>query len=745
MSRVPEVDPEHPLDDEEYDMIGPVFIEDLYPPLKGFDDYGDYDGGIGLRHVENDLGVTLVPPAVLPLGSVIELYWNNPYYPVAYLPIQDENLGNRFYDLRVPKEEILPDWAEVYCIVRRPSGNHSKTKPLRLRVKRDRPGDPDPNPDIPGNQGLVFTLPDDLAAGSHVDQDRANRGIRLTVQPYENMAGGDTCLISWGYQTVSYVVSDKEARQPFDVVVTADVIELEPFEEFLPVAMQIIDMGGNYPAPNTDANWSEISRVKVDLDVYRPRGPWLEQPGEIIDMDELGGAAQLIELWTDEQFFERGDTVRLQWQGRDIQNIPFFHTESRFVDQTNHIMQFQVENELLRVIAGGIAIMYYEVYKIVTDTWYPSRKVRVRVIGRLMDWPAPTIDQAPNGQLAPGSIAVMRFSAQDGWTPGTRIRVVWVAHSVNFSEEIFLEAIPEDRRLSFQVSSEQVQRFNTLPVEVYYERIDRTPHRQSLRMQLQVGEPTRTLPAVIVSGTSGDYLNPDDVGNQVTVTLPVTDTLEGDVITLIWDGDVSDTSAEVTVSAAQAGRSLQIPIQKRFVSENLNRSVRIRYDLARSNVPRRFSLIRVLLIRPGFDHFTNFRNSNQNGWAFGSAISDMRDRRFYDWGTYTTFYNYTYGSNNKAGVIFSQTFGNLRPGAAYTFSIRARRFDGRFTRPIIGLRSSQGQVYSPIEIVNRGDSWHLLSGTVIPSGNSITLFIDSHQTSAQGNDYEIGEIRFRLA
>ncbi|SDU50587.1 hypothetical protein [Pseudomonas yamanorum] len=741
MSRAPEVDSEHPLDDEEYDMIGPVFIDDLYPPLKGF---GDYDGGIGLRHVEHDLVVVLVPPAVLPLNTQIYLHWSDPVLPVYYIVIQPENQGNRHFELIAPKELILADWAEVYCIIRRPSGNASKTEPLRLRVKRDRPGDPDPDPDTPGNQGLVFFLPEDLAAGSHVDQIRANRGVALRVEPYENMAAGDTCLIAWGSQIVPYVVSEKEVMRSFDVVVTADVIRHDDYEDTLPVAMQIIDMGGNYPAPNTDANWSEISRVNVNLGVPRPRGPWLEQPGEIVDMEELGGAAQLIYLWTDPDFFEVGDTVRFEWQGRDIQNIPFFHTETRFVDRKNHLMEFEVENELLRVIAGGIAIMYYEVYKIVTNTWYPSRKVRVQVIGQLIEWPAPTIDQAPNGQIDANSIATMRFSAQDGWTPGTRIRVVWVAPGVNFSDEIFLEAIPVDRRLSYTVPSAQVQRFNTLPVEVYYERIDRTPHRPSLRMQLQVGEPTRTLPAVIVSGTSGDYLNPDDVGAQVTVTLPVTDTLENDVITLIWDGDVSDTSAVVTVSAAQAGRSLQIPIQRRFVSENLNRSVRIRYDLARANVPRRFSLIRVLLIRPGFDHITNFRNSNQNGWAFGAALSDMRDRRFVDWGTYTTFYNYTYGANNKAGVIFSQTFGNLRPGSAYIFSIQVRRFDGRFTLPSIGLRSSQGQVVSATQISNM-DSWRTLSGPVAPVGSSITLFIDSHQVSAQGNDYEIGEIRFRLA
>ncbi|MEX5630968.1 hypothetical protein, partial [Pseudomonas marginalis] len=70
--------------------------------------------------------------------------WNNPEAPVDYLIIQPDNLGNRFFSLMVNKEQILPEWAEVYCLIKRPSGNRSKTKPLKLRVKRSRPGYPDP-------------------------------------------------------------------------------------------------------------------------------------------------------------------------------------------------------------------------------------------------------------------------------------------------------------------------------------------------------------------------------------------------------------------------------------------------------------------------------------------------------------------------------------------------------------------------------------------------------------------------
>ncbi|MDY0835703.1 MULTISPECIES: hypothetical protein [unclassified Pseudomonas] len=737
MPRNPQVETNNALDDFDLD---PVLISNLTPPPPGDTESA---GGLGLRHVEHNLEVTLLRPDGIVVDTVIYLYWNNPYVPVDYLVIQPQHEKNRFFNLMVNKEQILPEWAEVYCTVERPSGNRSKTKPLKLRVKRSRPGEEDPNRDVEGHQGLVFFLPPDLDAGSHVDSARAEQGVVIEVQPYENMAEWDTCIIAWGSELVTHVVTAAEVRRAFEVTITAAVINEAPDDNYLPVAMQIMDVGGNYPGPNTNANWSQIQRVNVGLGVKRPYSPFLEQAGEIVNLEELGAAAQKVQIFVDNTFFEVGDRVMFHWEGRDIQTVPFFYSDEQPVNQTNIILEFEVPNELVSAIASGIAIMYYMLYKARDNTWLPSKKVRVRVIGEVTEWDAPTIVEAPNGVLDPTSSATMKFRAQDGWNSATKIRVVWVAHSVNYSDEFYLGPISEGQELSFVIPNEEVSRFNTLEVEVYYERVDLMPHRASMRLQLQVGEPTRTLLPVEVSGTSGNYLNPDDIGSHASVIVPAADTLEGDIITLMWDGDQVSKSFQVILNADQAGAALTIMIERSYVIGNLDGSVRIKYDLSRANVPRRFSQIRVLFIRIEFDHITDFRNSNTNGWTFGPALSDLRDRAFRDYGSFTTFYNYTYGVNNKNGVIFSQVFNNLHAGLTYMFSITVRRFDGRFTLPSLALRSSQGQVVGATEISNM-NTWLTLEGSVVPSGTSLTLFIDSHQASADGNDYELREIRFRL-
>ena len=307
---------------EDYDL-GPVLISGITPPVEGDT---ESDGALGARHVEHDLEVLLLGFPDQVLDTKIYLIWNNPHAPVDYLLIQPENQGNRFFSLMVDKEQILPEWAEVYCLIRRPSGNTSKTKPLKLRVKRNRPGDPDQHSES-GHRGLVFYLPPDLEAGSHVDMARAERGVTLEIQPWEYMAEWDTCRIAWGSKIVEKVVTASEVGREFEMTISLEDILENPHYVNMPVAMQIRDVGGNYPAdPNSASNWSEKKRVEVNLGLLRPRPPFLEQAGEDVNLDELGAADQTVQVFVDNDFFERGDTIAFEWEGRDVQNVPFFHS-----------------------------------------------------------------------------------------------------------------------------------------------------------------------------------------------------------------------------------------------------------------------------------------------------------------------------------------------------------------------------------------------------------------------------------
>lgn len=726
----------------DYDL-GPVLISGVEPPSEGDT---ESDGALGARHVEHNLEVLLLAFQGNVIDTEIYLIWNNPNAPVDYIVIQPENLGNRFFSLMVDKEQILPEWAEVYCLIKRPSGNTSKTKPLKFRVKRNRPADPDPNPDADGNQGLVFFLPPDLEAGSHVDMNRAERGVLLEVQPWENMSEWDRCRIAWGTEIVEHVVKASEVQRSFEMLISPDIIKNNPHYVNMPVAMQIRDVAGNLPAdPNSSSNWSEIKRVEVDLGLLRPRPPFLQQAGEIVDIDKLGGAAQIAQIFIDNDFFEKDDSIKFLWEGRDIQNAPFFHEEQRDVTLTNFIEDFEIPNELVTAIASGTSIMYYLLYKRRDNEWLPSRKVRIRVIGDVPQWAAPSILEAPSGELPPDSQATIEFFAQDGWTSATQIRIVLVAHSVNFIYEFYLGPIPDDRKFTFTVSGDEISRFNTLTVEVYYERIDLMPSRQSQRFSLHVGEVTRVLLPVEIEKAWGNYLITEIIDDTLLVSVPLTDSLEKDKIILDWYGDFVSTTVELEVGAGQAGQTVYAVIDKSFVTENLNGSVRVKYRLVRTGSPIRFAQIRTYHVRAEFDHITTFDNADINGWRYGPALNDLRDRLFRirtTPTTFTVFLNYTY-TEMSDGVLFLQEFRNLRPGGRYEFSIKARRYQGAYAVPMLSLSSSQGGVAGPTTISDLV-SFHTLIGTITATSDAITLYVNSEVSTGIGNDYEISEMRFRL-
>ncbi len=727
---------DNPLED--YDL-GPVLINGVYPATEGDT---ESDGALGARHVEHDLEVLLLRFSENTLDTELYLILNNPDAPVGHILIEPHNLNNTFYSFRVDKEQILPEWAHIYCIIKRPSGNPSKTKPLHLRVKRSRPAHPDPNLAAEGNQGLVFFLPADLEAGSHIDLARAERGVELEIHPWENQAEFDNARVAWGTQIVEHLVTADEVRRAFTMFIPPDVIKMEPHYPGTPCAMQVIDLAGNLPGDaNSKSNWSEIQRVDVDLGVLRARPPFLEQAGEIVDLDELGGAAQIVQVFIDNNFFEKNDKMKLCWEGRDVQSVPFFHEEVREINITNYIEDFEIPNDVVLAIAGGTAILYYLLYKNRDDEWLPSRKVRIRVVGEPGAWPAPTVPEASSGELSPESQATIKFKAQPGWTSATKIRLVMSAHGVNYTYEFFLGPIPDDKQFSHVVPSGEVARFNTLPAEVYYERIDLEPFRQSLRLQVQVGEPARTLPDVEIPHVNGNYLDPADVGDYIIVTLPLSDTKLGDIVKFDWEGDFSSTFEEVEIDEDQVGQALQIPIAREFVSDNLGGSVRAKYSLTRRDVPRRFSPIRVLYVRAGFDHITNFDNSNLNGWSYGPALRDLRDREFRTYDGFTVFHNHTY-TNNSNGILFSQLFTNLHSGQQYHFSIKIRRWLGVYEVPSISLSTSLGPLTQPTIIDNLG-SFRTLEGIVTTTSTELTCYINSHESTGIGNDYQISEIRVR--
>lgn len=574
--------PERKLGSTVDDRQSELYISNLGMPIK---EDTEPDRCIGLRHVEHDLKPLLFPEHKLALHTEIFLYWNGPT-PEDYLIIDESNANNPVHTLTVSKENILPEWATAYCTIEEPGNGLVDTNRLRLRIKLNRPGKEDPDADKPGHQGLVFFLPEDLEAGAVIDPERARLGVVLEVQPYEYMAEFDTCTIAWGSQLISRVVTPREVGRRFQVTVNESVIRAAGSNPFLPIAMQVVDAVGNYPVfdPESDANWSPPTWANVDLGTRPLEAPFLEQPGDVIDLKRLGDAAQKIKLFLDPTVFKKGDRVRLDWEGRDAENFPVPYSEEKTVERTNSFMEFYVPNERVKALGGGVSMLSCSLHSLNTDDVRVSMKTRVSVRGAASPWQAPRVQESAAGYLDPSvPEATVVIVAPDGWAASTRIRLVWVGGSVIYTQEYTLGAIPADRILVFKVDGGHIERFNTLLTELYYERADRPSSRESLRLQLQIGKPASALPQARVEDSRTEQ--------QVLVILPFTETEPGDAVTLQWIGDQSRTTVPNTLDSETAGRELHIPIAVDDLQEG--EIVRVYYSLIRRGQPARYSKLLV--------------------------------------------------------------------------------------------------------------------------------------------------------
>ncbi|MBA2928634.1 hypothetical protein G9Q86_08620 [Pseudomonas sp. CCUG 57209] len=559
-----------------------LYFQNLGTPLK---DDSETDKCIGLRHVEHDLNPILFHGHTFALDTEIFLYWNSPT-PEDFLVIDEGNVYDPMYILNIAKENILPGRATAYCTIWEPGESPVDTDSTRIRIKLNRPGNEDPDPDKKGHQGLVFFIPEDLEAGAVIDAERAKRGVVLDVQPYENMAEFDTCRIAWGSRSISHVVMPREVGRGFQITVTNDVIHAAGSDPFLPIAMQVIDAVGNYPVfdPESDANWSPPNWVNVNLGTRLLEAPFLEQPGDVIDLKRLGAAPQKIKLFLHPEVFDIGDRVRLDWEGRDEENFPVPYSDEKTVERTTSFMEFDIPNERVRALGGGAALLSCSLHRLKTNDMLVSMKARVTVRGAAGPWQAPQVQEATAGYLDPAiAKATVTLVAPDGWEDSTQIRLVWVGGSVAYIQEYTLATIPTDRILVFTVDGEHIKRFNTLLTELYYVRADRPSSRESLRMQIQVGKPGGALPQARVESA--------DAEQQVMVTLPFTETEPGDIVTLQWISDESRTTVPNTLDSETAGRALYAPIDIGNLKDG--DIVRVYYSLRRGGQPTLYSKLLV--------------------------------------------------------------------------------------------------------------------------------------------------------
>jgi len=580
-------------------LLPPIVVPLMEPAIDG--DIEGAHGGIGLRHTEVPLVVYLINPkdGVTP-GSVASLFWGNRNIPVASTPIREGEENLDLIPLTVPAHHIVPYLVNDVCaMLRRRSGNESFTEEIKLRVSLTRPGGEDKD-SLPGHQGLAYQVPPDVVLHG-VNQEQALAGVKIIIRYWLNMRAYDLITLAWGSQVVQHRVQPGEVGRDITLTVDYATISAAGNNPLTRVAYQVRDAGGNLPEER--ARWSAVSLIDVHLNEVRPEAPWLQFPdtGTKIDLAELGSWDVEVAIWVLSQEASAYSHVTLIWAGLDSEgnSIPYTHTEEL---SRAGLYTFEVPNALVSAIAEGRASVHALYQNGAVQQ--PSEKLYLDVVGQVVRWPAPTIDEDLGGHIEPDVNATVRFPLQGSWPKDGYIEVIFRVSSADNTIEHRIGREVDDipptagGDLLFTIYREELLRFDGHLTDVFYAhtRPDGRP-QESLRLQIVVGQIKRTMPKPIVDKAVSGQLNPDDVGAYATVFAPFGETLRGDWIRMYWLGQGART--EVPVQVAVNGATTTHDIEKYYVENNLDESVTVFYTLTRADeaMPRYSQITEVLISR----------------------------------------------------------------------------------------------------------------------------------------------------
>ena len=578
-------------------LLPAIVVPLTEPPIAG--DIDAADGGIGLRHTESALVVYLVNPKDgVSAGSIASLYWGNRNVPVASTPIREGEENLDLIPLTVPAHRIVEFWANpVLGKLRRASGNETFTEERKYRVMLTRPAGRDPDDALPGHQGLSYVVPPEVLLDG-VNETRALAGIKILIHHWLHMHAYDLIILAWGSQQVLHRVQPGEVGRDITLTVDYATISAAGNNPLTRVAYQVKNAVGTLP--DEWARWSAVSLIDVHLHQVRPEAPWLAFPDtdRVVDLAELGGWDVEIETWVTNAEAAAYDYVSLIWAGVDSEGNPFPHTPIKPLNRAG-VHSFEVPNALVVAIADGTVSVHMLFQKGVVEQ--PSEKLYLEIVGKVVRWPPPTIDEDKGGKIEPSKEATVRFPLQGSWPPDGYLEVIFLVSSPDNTiehrvgrEVDDVDPTPEGDML-FTVYPAELQRFDGHLVEVFYAhtRPGGRP-QESLRLKILVGEIQRTLPAPIIEKVIGSQLNPDDIEGYAKVFAPAGDTKRGDWVRMYWNGPLVRTNVPVQVAVDNS--TTEHDIDEFYVNNNLNETVAVFYTLTRGDELPRYSQVTEVLI-----------------------------------------------------------------------------------------------------------------------------------------------------
>ncbi|MNJ28821.1 hypothetical protein D3C77_233710 [compost metagenome] len=465
---------------------------------------------------------------------------------------------------------------------------------LRLRVKLNRPGGLDKEPNLPGHSELPRPqVPQDVIDNG-VTAEWAARGVPVTIGHYPERTVHDTVVLRWGSVRIPRRISESEAagKDPIEILVDQAAILAGGDSDALQLNYEVFDEVWNY-----SSDWSRFTEVKVEAGAWRLAAPIIREAVDgAIDLTVLKSKDVTVAVWVDGDPYAKGDSIEFTWIGTPKVGAPLVRTESVQLGKPPVVLEFRVPNADIRAIASGTGDASYVLRKANGEPPQSSRRAFARIVGELSELPAPVILQAVDNQLDSRlEHAWVLVGPYPGMAAGDVVNLIWQGRRADGSlylheEERDVSANDVGNAIEILVAAEHIAVLDGGTLELYYrvtnDRAVTYDIRESARSYFKVLNLRYELPPPLVLEADGDVLDPEAIiPNGATLRIEYTDTEAGDVLTYYWQSVYANGTASdwVPITEVSKGRPVSFRIPSALVEVSRGTTINALYSLRRGD------------------------------------------------------------------------------------------------------------------------------------------------------------------
>ncbi|WP_024674236.1 Ig-like domain-containing protein [Pseudomonas syringae] len=292
-------------------------------------------------------------------------------------------------------------------------------------------------------------------------------------------------------------------------------------------------------------------------------------------------------------FMADGNDISLMWIGKTATGETVMHQETKNLnaDDISKAINFLIPDEKLSVLAGGTLEVYYTVTTY-TKAFFKSPVLQLIVDeGNSIPLPAPIVDQVnAEGILDPVDIkleAIARVLPYRTMAESDKVTIIWegVDTGGSYSTYTVINNGTVNREIVFRIPKSYVDANLNGLVQVWYTVQNGERVATSEKLAITISETAALLlPAPTVKEATGGTLDPANASSGATVVIDAAANLKtGDQVIVQWQGPKGSDTKEKTLTAAEAGKALEVLFAAVLVTANAGQTVSVSYVVNRSN------------------------------------------------------------------------------------------------------------------------------------------------------------------